>query len=54
LTEPAHTLSKTNPGPTASQKAVRHFIAEALVFISATRSLVPNELIEKSGKLEKK
>jgi hypothetical protein len=35
------TLSNTNPGPTASQKAVRHFIAWARVLISATLSLMP-------------
>ena len=35
------TLSKMNPGPTASDKVLRHFIACARVFISATRSLSP-------------
>lgn len=35
------TLSKTNPGPTASEKVVRHFMAGARVLISATRSLIP-------------
>jgi hypothetical protein len=38
------TLSNTNPGPTASQKAVRHFIAEVRVFISATLSLTPEKI----------
>jgi len=35
------TLSKMNPGPTASHKVLRHFIACARVLISATRSLSP-------------
>lgn len=35
------TLSKMNPGPTASENVVRHFIARALVLISATLSLRP-------------
>jgi len=33
-----------NPGPTASQKVVRHFIACARVLISATRSLNPTQI----------
>lgn len=33
-----------NPGPTASQKVVRHFIAYARVLISATRSLSPTNV----------
>jgi hypothetical protein len=38
------TLSNTNPGPTASQNAVRHFIAKVRVFISATLSLTPEKI----------
>lgn len=35
------TLSKINPGPTASQKVVRHFMAWPRVFMSATLSVIP-------------
>lgn len=45
------TLSKTNPGPTASQKVVRHFIACVRVLISATRSLSPIKNFKERGKV---
>lgn len=35
------TLSKIKPGPTDSQKVVRHFMAGARVLISATLSPIP-------------